>query len=72
MAAAFLPGRRVDECQQAWPAAVPAERVSRAAHAGATGHGDLRAARDRRDATRLAEFYDGTFEYLAELGLPLA
>jgi hypothetical protein len=27
---------------------------------------------DRRDPTRLPEFYDGTFEYLAELGLPLA
>jgi hypothetical protein len=27
---------------------------------------------DRRDPTRLPEFYDGTFEYLTELGLPLA
>ena len=27
---------------------------------------------DRRDPTRLPEFYDGTFDYLTELGLPLA
>jgi hypothetical protein len=27
---------------------------------------------DRRDPTRLPEFHDGTFEYLTELGLPLA
>jgi hypothetical protein len=27
---------------------------------------------DRRDPTRLPKFYDGTFEYLRELGLPLA
>ena len=47
----------------------PQECLPSAAHAGAAGNGDLRAAWGSSDATRAPDYYDSTFAYL-DAGCP--
>ena len=63
--------QQVAEREEGGSAAIPAQRVSRAAHPRAAGNGDLRSAGGSSDATRPPEYYDATFHYFTSLGIPV-